>query len=177
MGGYFGEGWIDGIEGMYHAAAVTAEGLAETTIDAVAYAREAAANLLESDYDPVIRPVVDLSEVEQAAENLKPFESVYSVTGPRKVAEVSTVVETAREQKTAAQLLSTNSSALQTGNFSSSQSNAILSELRRLGEDFGTLSENMSHLQMVLDSGVLVGELAPYMNTQLGALATRERRQ
>ena len=177
MGGYFGEGWIDGIEGMYHAAAVTAEGLAETTIDAVAYAREAAANLLSSDYDPVIRPVVDLSEVKRAADNLKPFENVYSVSGPRKVAEVSTVVETARQQKTAAQLLSTNSSALQTGNFSSSQSNAILSELRRLGEDFGTLSENMSHLQMVLDSGVLVGELAPYMNTQLGALATRERRQ
>lgn len=177
MGGNFGEGWIDGIEGMYHAAAVTAEGLADTTIDAVAYAQEAAANLLSSDYDPVIRPVVDLSEVERAAENLKPFENVYSVSGPRKVSEVSTVVETARQQKTATQLLSTNSSALQTGNFSSSQSNAILSELRKLGEDFGTLSENMSHLQMVVDSGVLVGELAPYMNTQLGTIATHERRQ
>ena len=99
LGGYFGEGWIIGIEGMYNAAEDAAEGLAGNTIDAVAYAKEAAENLLNSDYDPVIRPIIDLSEVESAVNSIPQFDSVYSVTGAYKAAETGTVVDQARRMK------------------------------------------------------------------------------
>ena len=176
MGGYFGEGWVNGIEGMYHTAAVTAEGLADTTIDAVAYAREAAANLLDSDYDPVIRPIVDLTNVEAAAKEMQNFGNLQSTAGVRKVTEVNTVITNARKAKN--DILTGNANNTYSGNFTSSnQANTIINELHRLSQGFDSLSEAIQNMDMVLDSGVLVGELAPQMNTRLGTIATRERRQ
>ena len=58
-----------------------------------------------------------------------------------------------------------------------SQSNKdVVSELRALTDKFNTLSESVSNMKLVLDTGVLVGQTSAKMDSQLGVLAARKGR-
>ena len=59
------------------------------------------------------------------------------------------------------------------GDSSGGQSGALLT---LLGEYLPYLPQ-LANMKMVTDTGVLVGQLAPQMDTQLGVLALRQRRQ
>lgn len=53
----------------------------------------------------------------------------------------------------------------------------IVSELQIMSTKLGKLGQEITNMKIVLNNGVLVGELAPAMNRQLGTYATRELRQ
>lgn len=57
------------------------------------------------------------------------------------------------------------------------QNKDVVNAVRQLETRIGQLGEAMAKMQIVLDSGILVGQLANPMNYQLGMIATREGRQ
>lgn len=59
----------------------------------------------------------------------------------------------------------------------SMQNKDVVTELQILEERIGKLGQAIENLQLVMDTGVVVGALAPQMNSQLGTYAVRERRQ
>lgn len=57
------------------------------------------------------------------------------------------------------------------------QNKDIVSELQILETKIGQLGQAIENMQLVMDTGLVVGGLAPQMNSQLGVMAVRERRQ
>jgi hypothetical protein len=51
-----------------------------------------------------------------------------------------------------------------------------LDEMTYLSEKFGDLAEAVTNLKIVLDTGTLVGELTPALDTGFGTLASRRDR-
>ena len=57
------------------------------------------------------------------------------------------------------------------------QNKDVVNEIKQLGAKVNQLGQAIENMRIVLDSGVLVGEIAPAMNTELGIMASREERQ
>lgn len=57
------------------------------------------------------------------------------------------------------------------------QNKDVVEELKIMSTRLGKLGQEITNMKIVLNNGVLVGELAPAMNRQLGTYATRELRQ
>ncbi len=53
----------------------------------------------------------------------------------------------------------------------------VVSELQILESEISRLGQAIENLQLVMDTGLVVGALAPQMNSQLGVMAVREGRQ
>ena len=58
----------------------------------------------------------------------------------------------------------------------SSGNDDIVEAITELRSDVSMLSESIRHMQVVLDSGTVAGELAPAIDLELGALANWRRR-
>ena len=52
----------------------------------------------------------------------------------------------------------------------------IVNELNGLRQDITTLNDKMGNLQVVMDSGAMVGAIAPKMDTELGTIYRRRNR-
>lgn len=57
------------------------------------------------------------------------------------------------------------------------QNRDVVSEIQILETKIGALGKAIENLQLVMDTGLVVGALAPQMNSQLGVMAVREGRQ
>lgn len=57
------------------------------------------------------------------------------------------------------------------------QNRDVVGELKQMSNKINRLGQAIENMQMVLDTGVLVGQLTPGINSELGILATREGRQ
>lgn len=57
------------------------------------------------------------------------------------------------------------------------QNRDVVSEIQNLEAKIGALGKAIENMQLVMDTGVVVGALAPQMNSQLGVMAVREGRQ
>ena len=49
---------------------------------------------------------------------------------------------------------------------------SILASMQELGSELSQYNQNISNLQIVMDSGVLVGEISPGVDRNLGRSAT-----
>lgn len=67
LGEYFGEGFGNGIRNMFGYVSSQSSSLSETATDAISEAAKLASAIVESDANPVITPVLDLSEVRRGA--------------------------------------------------------------------------------------------------------------
>lgn len=57
------------------------------------------------------------------------------------------------------------------------QNRDVVNEIRNMTDRINRLGEAIQNMQMVLDSGVLVGQIGQQVNRELGTIAMRERRQ
>ena len=57
------------------------------------------------------------------------------------------------------------------------QNRDVVGELKQMSNKINRLGQAIENMQMVLDTGVLVGQLSPGINSELGIMATREGRQ
>lgn len=57
------------------------------------------------------------------------------------------------------------------------QNRDVVNEIKNMTGQINRLGEAIQNMQMVLDSGVLVGQIGRQMNNELGTIAIRERRQ
>ncbi|MBO7422993.1 MAG: tape measure protein [Oscillospiraceae bacterium] len=116
------------------------------------------------DATPVIRPVLDLSEVESGASGISGlFETTPTVrTG---------LFSDAMFRRNANMLAYEGARPL-----GSNQNRDIITEIRGLSEKFEHLSNSVSNMQMVLDSGELIGRLGTKIDRNLGIIAGRRER-
>lgn len=119
-------------------------------------------NLSSLDITPTMRPVLDMSET---TGNARLLESMISgrlsarVTGFDTRAATAAAQQVAGGQGTSVDLLT-----------------QIRDELINTRDRIGTMEENISNLQLVLDTGALAGGMRDSMNKELGYVIRRERR-
>lgn len=119
-------------------------------------------NLSNLDITPTMRPVLDMSET---TGNARLLESMISgrlsarVTGFDTRAATAAAQQVAGGQGTSVDLLT-----------------QIRDELINTRDRIGTMEENISNLQLVLDTGALAGGMRDSMNKELGYVIRRERR-
>ena len=122
-------------------------------------------NVINSDdWEPVIRPVFDMSNVNSG------MSTINSLFGANRTlyGTVNTSGLTSRAQ--------TISSAQPIQNGSGLGNRDVVSAINSLGLRLDDLSEKMSKLKVVTDTGVLVGQILPEMDYQLGRKVMWEER-
>lgn len=152
IGGYVSIGLGEGIRS-------ESDYIEESMIVAISPALAAMNALADSDFSitPTITPVVDLSNVNSAAS------SVNNVFGKANLGTFNraTAVQAERYSTYAP---------------NTSRDTGVINELQSLSARMDTLGEKITNMQIVLDTGVLVGATSAKMDHQLGVMAGRKAR-
>lgn len=128
--------------------------VAQSAIDSARFALQAASQTLISDTDmaPTIRPVLDLSEVQASASGIG------GLFGSQTVAVGSTVLAGKISAKDR-----------ENSQYTEANNNADMSSaIGNLNDRINQLDETISNLQVVMDTGALVGQLTPGIDKNLG---------
>lgn len=116
------------------------------------------------DPNPTIRPVLDLSNVQSGVNSIESMFASPSVLNAELFKGINVRQNAGMLNFDGAKILG-------------SQSNKdVVTELRSLTDKFNTLSEAVTNMKVVLDSGELVGATSNKMDRQLGTLAMRKGR-
>jgi hypothetical protein len=78
--------------------------------------------------------------------------------------------------QTASSIASARASAAQASSSGSGSTSKIMDMLSVTNAQLASLSEEVANMQIVLDSGVLVGQIGTKMDKKLGSIATAKRR-
>ena len=160
IGAFFGQGFVDAILGYSENAfdsgiemgAAARDGLNRTIADI--------SRIIESDIDaqPTIRPVLDLSNVSRGASTLNGLFSSQRA--------INLAGATIRESGGNGNVYNT----IRINN------DDVVSAIDELRDDMGAMTEAISQLQVVMDTGAVVGALTEPMNNSLGQQAIRQGR-
>ena len=163
LGSFAAMGFVNALSNYGNRSYEAGLSLADNAREGLAFASDAIADVLSNDYEPTVRPVLDLTNVESQAgylDNLFTREqhlSIQNVTRTRGQSEMDSLGSLLRD-------------SLSSGN------DDIVEAITELRSDVSMLSESIRHMQVVLDSGTVAGELAPAIDLELGALANWRRR-
>ena len=164
IGQYFSEGFANGISAYSSGAVHAADGMAEGAAAGLNNAIGKISAMLDGSIDttPTIRPVVDLSS---AASGAAALNNLFAMNPSMSSFGGSIALQNVGELR------------LDDGRMSRGTDNQnVVDAITRLESRFNNLSEAVSHMQIVLDSGTLVGETRAQMDQQLGfTAAMRER--
>lgn len=158
--------FIDAMAGLAKAgaeAAQTGNGFAMTHGKTLGYASNLISNALSEDIQPVIRPVLDLTDVEQGMGKLN---NTFALSHTAQIQNAPRTVNSVRETAD----LQSAANALAVGN------DRVVGAITGLRGDVAELNGRLENMQVVLDSGAVVGELAGPMDNALGRIATRRGR-
>lgn len=139
-------GFINGILSLKDRAINETAGVALAVMDAFDSA-------IDSDYNPAITPVVDLSNIQNGIGSITSmFDSIPNTYG------INGAIEARNTLNTQAML------SLESG----ADYGAILQGMLSIQADLARYNEMMSKLNIVMDTGTLVGQLTPGIDRQLG---------
>lgn len=145
-GTWFTQGFIDGIGSLKKQAVTETESLASSVLGALSPD-------LETDYQPSVTPVLDLTNIQNGIGIMDGmFESMSGILGINSSIDAKTSLSQQAMQ------------ALSAG----SDYSSILNGMLGLREDLAKYNEIMSKLQIVMDTGTMVGQLTPGIDRQLG---------
>lgn len=177
MGMYSDLGFANGLE---EYASIVKSSATRTATEAVDGAKEGLASfssLIIDDLDdtPVIRPVLDLSDVEAGASMLGSIFGTRTV-GLRSSTMVSNIANAATPSngQVAQEMRALAASLLEQSR--SDLLSDVASGVTGIDEKIARLSDLMTNLQVVMETGALVGQIAPAMDRQLGRRASRANR-
>lgn len=148
MGVYLGQGLAIGIRG-------TGKTVQESMDRVGSAALQALTDLDGSEYTPTITPVVDLSETEQKAS----WAQSMFATG-----DGSFDAQNVRTARLAAQSVKNQNGTGTTND----ESNAMSEAIDRLGDRMDNITEKLSRIKLVMDSGRTVGELVSGFDSSMG---------
>lgn len=156
------QGLIDGLQSLREKLGFVSENTAEESFNAMADAMAGISDILteDVDYEPTIRPVLDLGNVTagvNAMDNLLSSDKTIQLSG------------TANFESTKAWSRS-NQNGINVNNES------VVDAIGELRTDVEALNTNMSKLQVVMDTGALVGEITVPMDKSLGRQVMYGRR-
>ena len=150
LGGFLGEGFVDGIESKYSAVGDAAKGMAEQAIEIVTALNERMQTLLAEKQNQLhISPVVDMEGI------TKLKDAVSNIQGSRNYGNYQVSGEVVD---------------------AGIRSKSVMPELKSLHEHLAQLGEHIDGLQIILDSGQLVGATSAKMDSQFGVMAMRRGR-
>ena len=158
--------FIDAMAGLAKAgadAAQTGNSFALTHGKTLGYASNLISNALADDTQPVIRPVLDLSDVEQGMGKLS---NTFALSHTAQIQNASRAVNSAQETAD----LQSAANALTAGN------DRVVGAITGLRGDMSEMSRKLGNMQMVLDTGAVIGELSGPMDDALGRRAIRRGR-
>lgn len=156
------QGFADGIKSMTSVVAKESAGVGKTAIDEMSESL----NMMDGyfhdmDFEPSIRPVVDMSEVKQASDELA---SIFTNPVLRATATDASAALTNRGT------LSDYAMATETGN------KKLLEAMNIQNDALSRLYERVDKLQVCLDSGELVGGIVEKMDNAFGTRTMRQMR-
>jgi gas vesicle protein len=161
IGGFIDKGLIQGLDKYSSNVSDATEELGETAIGSMSGAIAKIADMLNSDMDtqPTITPVLDLTNV------------VSGIGTINKSLNANRSIElAARTSIASGSLFANNQNGVLVDN------SEVVGAIGQLRGDVSSLSQAMSKMKIVMDSGTVVGEIAPQMDKALGARSVyRER--
>lgn len=150
LGEYVGEGFVGGIESQYSQITAAAQGMIDRAVSLASELKERLrAILAENDNEFHITPVMDMDDTDQLSNLSGTFRAARSI----------------------------GSYNLDTATVNASvKSRGYDSELRSLLDQVAKLGDHIDNMQMVLDTGVLVGATSAKMDSQFGVMTMRRGR-
>ena len=161
IGAFFGMGFVNAIDNYSDTSYIAGENIAQSAKDGLNSAIKKIADTVDSDIDiqPTIRPVVDLSDVRRSADSINGM--------------LNTQRSVYLAGKTSAGM---NSANLGVQNEVRLNNDNILREMNNLRKDISQLSNTVGKMQVVMDTGALVGAIAVPVNNALGRQSIYEKR-
>ena len=157
MGVYFVQGLINGMRSLNESLFSTSDDLAVTTVDTISDTLMKVSDVFGSDLDvdPTIRPVIDLSNVTDGVNAINGMFGSTRTLGL--TGKINRDTNMALSQK------------IQNGlNVNNSD---VVGELGKLRGDINALNDNVGRMQVVMDTGALVGQIARPIDKTFGRQA------
>lgn len=155
IGRYAADGFVQGIQDSAKAVKDASDNVSDEAVAGMSNAIADISDAMSDDPNitPVITPVVDMSQADKALyghfNNLNtPINATVNGNISRQFSEYAAQTEATKAQTA-----------------------SIIAELRRLRDDFGVMTQSISNIQMVLDTGALVGSMVVPMDAALGRRA------
>lgn len=165
-GKFFGQGFINGIVSMYGVAEDAAEKMAVNSIasvtDTLARAKNIAGNSA-FEMVPTVRPVVDVSSAASSAGKIRSM-----------LSGMSGMTAYINEEANANSVVLDYISGLDRAN--SRRNNDVVNAIMDLHKEFQDLGDRIDNLEMVMDSGEVVGALTNKMDRAFGKKVSRRNR-
>lgn len=162
IGNYTGLGFVKGLQDYVDRSYAAGSEMAESAEGGLSGVLQTIADIVSGGFDmePVIRPVLDLSAVSAGADALNNL--FYSQRAVGLVGQAAVAFEAQRGGSSQATI--------------SVDNDDVVAELRTLRGEMASMLERMEKLRVVLNTGVLVGELAEPMDVALGQRSTQRGR-
>lgn len=164
LGRFFTIGFANGIADKADVAVETTASMAERTTEAFRTSLSAISEAISSDVEanPTIRPVMDLSNVRSSVGSIN---AMFSSQSARYAA-----INSRLSNESAAYKFELDQS-------SRYDNSDVVSAIGGMQDEMTGLKDAMMDTQIVMDSGVLVGALAPGMDRTLGRMSARKARR
>ena len=159
LGNFTGMGFVNALSNYAGKAYEIGRNMAESAGDGLSFAANAMADVLERDPEPVIRPVLDLSNLDTGARQL---DTLFS-------REYALQIQNAGYSRSRMDEIGSLTDTLRSG--LSSGDDRIVAAIQELRGDMAALTDQVGRMQMVLDTGTLVGEISPAIDQELGTRA------
>lgn len=159
LGNFTGMGFVNALSNYAGKAYEIGRNIAESARDGLSFAANAMADVLERDPEPVIRPVLDLSNLDTGARQL---DTLFS-------REYALQIQNAGYSRSRMDEIGSLTNTLRDG--LSSGDDRIVGAIQELRGDMAALADQVGRMQMVLDTGALVGEISPAIDQELGTRA------
>ncbi len=173
MGGYVSTGFANGVADSSTAVDKSMSSLMQSAMDAATLSAEMIQSVFDSDamdYEPTIRPVVDLDGAQESAQWLQSaFADANGTYGAAGTAYTGHLAGTIAERRPKNQNGAETVREPQT-------SKEVLEAIDAIGERVDDLSEAIRNMKLSINGRKLVGEIISDVDTQLNTLAKRSRR-
>lgn len=163
IGEMLDEGLVKGLNSYGHTVSNAAANVADGAVDAAIKGALALNDVFEfdGDYQPVIRPVLDLSDVKANASSINDMLSPRSITPIRSTALASSITVTQRSRQ-ATEVQSTGDGSYK----------LLGQAFDKFDEKMQDVSEAIKNMKIYMDGTTLVGYVSPRVNKTLGQQAT-----
>lgn len=174
IGGYLMEGFAGGIT---EGGSGVLQAVNDASNEAIDCAEVAAQRLLDAvdndSSEPLIKPLVDLSAVDESAQWINGVFDGMSETLPLDMSRSASLADDVQRTSTAQKL---ENARREEANANSYDNSDVVSAIAALGSRMDAVGDSVANLKLVTDTGKLVGELAPGMDEALGKIYSRRRR-
>lgn len=163
LGVYTMQGFVDGMSSMDAVVGNTAGKIGSSTFDAMKESIEMMGQAINSDMDtsPRITPILDLNQLRRDAGSI---DDMFGGTTFKMASESSNLMQRYVEAKAADHAMMIDNAK-------------VVDAIGALRQDVNTMGMQMNNLQVVMDSGALVGQIARPMDAALGSRMIRRERE